>query len=312
LFYTPGVMHIAGPNFLDPSVLAAREIGETGADEAGAIHPDPRPAIYAFHDMLARRGIELVVFPVPDKAMLQPSELHGRGRTESKRAVARNGGWTAFVSELRERGVRVFDPAPSELVPGEASRFLVQDTHWTPAWMRDVAGQLARFLEREVGLGPGDNPRGLHAVEQEARRVGDLVDMLKLGEDQTTFQPESVRIAQVRDAHDAPWDANETADVLLLGDSFTNVFSDANMDWGEAAGLAPQLSLALGRDIDVIAQNDAGAHATRALLYRMLQSGQDRLHGKRVVIWEFASRELSVGDFKPLAWERLAATPEAR
>ena len=29
---------------------------------------------------------------------------------------------------------------------------------------------------------------------------------------------------------------------------------------------------------------------------------EDRLHGKRVVIWEFASRELSVGDWKNVAW----------
>jgi len=52
----------------------------------------------------------------------------------------------------------------------------------------------------------------------------------------------------------------------------------------------------------VIAQNDSGAFATRQTLARELASGSDRLQGKRVVIWEFASRELSVGDWKRLDW----------
>jgi alginate O-acetyltransferase complex protein AlgJ len=97
--------------------------------------------------------------------------------------------------------------------------------------------------------------------------------------------------------------------VLLLGDSFTNVFSLEPMGWGEGAGLGPQLARALGRDVDVLAQNDSGAFATRQLLWNALAGGEDRLAGKQVVVWEFASRELAVGNWKPLDWAR--ARPEA-
>ena len=55
----------------------------------------------------------------------------------------------------------------------------------------------------------------------------------------------------------------------------------------------------------MIAQNDAGAHATRQLLYNTLAGGEDRLAGKTVVVWELASRELAVGDFKPVDWAAL-------
>ena len=61
-------------------------------------------------------------------------------------------------------------------------------------------------------------------------------------------------------------------------------------------------SLALGRDVDVIAQNDSGAFATRKLLSEALAAGEDRLAGKRVVIWELASRELAVGDWRPYSF----------
>ena len=74
------------------------------------------------------------------------------------------------------------------------------------------------------------------------------------------------------------------------------------MGWGVSAGLGPHLALALGRGVDVIAQNDSGAFATRQVLARELDAGSDRLAGKRVVIWEFASRELAVGDWKPIVW----------
>ena len=44
-----------------------------------------------------------------------------------------------------------------------------------------------------------------------------------------------------------------------------------------------------------ILRNDAGAFATRELLGQELAQGRDRLEGKRLVIWEFAVRELATG-----------------
>ncbi|HEX3597987.1 MAG TPA: hypothetical protein VHU80_22915, partial [Polyangiaceae bacterium] len=125
---------------------------------------------------------------------------------------------------------------------------------------------------------------------------------LKLPDDQSFFLPQKLTVHQVENAEGEAWEPDESSDVLLLGDSFTNVFSLDAMGWGEAAGLAPQLSLALHRGIDVIAQNDSGAFATRRALSRSLGGEEDRLKGKRVVVWEFASRELAVGDWKPIDW----------
>jgi hypothetical protein len=300
LYYTPGLTHLSGPSFLDPDALARRAIAPPDSEGAPRIAPDPRPAIFAIQHMLASRGIELIVFPVPDKTALQPEHLHARGSLQ----VAQNRGSPAFVRELRAQGVTVFDPAPQRLTPGEAPRFLIQDTHWTPAWMERVAGELAKRIARDIDLPPAHSEHVYRAVSQRVERVGDLVDMLKLPDDQTLFAAQSVSIRQVQDETGAPWEPNPDADVLLLGDSFSNVFTLDAMGWGEAAGLAPHLALALGRDIDVIAQNDSGAFATRQALARELAAGEDRLRGKRVVIWEFASRELSVGDWKTIAWPR--------
>jgi hypothetical protein len=297
LYFTPGVMALAGPGFLDPEHQQVRIRAAVDAEEP-ALHPDPRPAVLELHRALGRRGIRLVLFPVPDKAALQAAQLHGRVRPE----LGTNLDYPKFVAEMRAAGVMVFDPSPPWLAPGEPPRYLVQDTHWTPQWMEGVAGELATFLRAHTNLTPAA-PVAWKAVAQPIERVGDIVDMLKLPDDQTLFRPQAVTVRQVQDAAGKPWEPKAEADVLLLGDSFSNVFTAEQMGWGAAAGLAPHLALALQREVDVIAQNDSGAFATRKLLSEALLAGEDRLAGKKVVIWEFASRELAVGNWKPYGYE---------
>ncbi|HET9954512.1 MAG TPA: hypothetical protein VFQ61_08405 [Polyangiaceae bacterium] len=302
MFYKPGITYLASPGFLDPEVIALRE---RAAHEAGdKLAADPRPAILEFHAALHQRGIELVLFPVPDKAMLQPRELHGRIPSERPAPTARSRDWARLLDDLKRRGVTVFDPTPATIAPGEPSRFLVQDTHWTPAFMSRVAAELAGFVKRRIQLSPP--PDGIAYSRRPTRvaRVGDIVDMLKLTEGQTRFLPQEVEIMPVFDAAGEAFQPSESAEVLLLGDSFSNIFNEDFMGWGSSAGLPAQLALELGRPLDVIAQNDSGAFATRAALALELERGNARLDGKKVVIWEFASRELAVGDWKHIDWSK--------
>lgn len=305
LYYAPGVTAVSGPGFLTPAILASRS--KAALDEGTPLTPDPRPAILDFAAFLRGRGITLVVFPVPDKASLQAIELTGRGR-DAAGVPAQNPDQARLAAALREAGVLVFDPTPPALVAGEPPRFLRQDTHWRPEWMEQVAGELAGFLSAHgLAAGPARTWRG---VARTVSRVGDVTDMLALPDGQTLYAPESAIIHEVhetRDGQDKLFESSDTAPVLLMGDSFTNVFSLEPMGWGEGAGLGAQLARALGRDVDVLSQNDSGAFATRQLLWNALSGGEDRLAGKRVVIWEFASRELAVGDWKPLDWTRARA-----
>jgi alginate O-acetyltransferase complex protein AlgJ len=295
LYYKPGITYVGGPPLLDEDFIEGRE---RAAIEAGEppVAADPRPAILDFARFLGTRGIKLVLFPVPDKAALQPRELHGRGDG----GAPQNPDWPRFVAELRAAGVAVFEPKPA--TPGASPRFLRQDTHWTPAWMEAVAVELAAFVGQVGALPRVAEAPALKRVDLAVTRVGDIVDMLKLPDDQTVFAPETVTVHQVLDAAGAEWEPDARGDVLLLGDSFTNVFSLEPMGWGASAGLGPQLAFALGRGVDVIAQNDSGAHATREALARDLAAGEDRLAGKHVVIWELASRELAVGNWKAVEW----------
>lgn len=310
LFYGPGVRYVAGPGFLDPRLQSQRR--KAALDEGEPeVHPDPRPAVLDFHRALAARGVRLVLLPVPDKTTLQSAQLAGRRfAARGPAAAPNNADFARFVAELRGQGVDVFDPTPAAFGPDDPPRFLSQDTHWSPAWMRRVAGALADHLRAADGSGPPAQGGRWKVRAAEVSRVGDLVDLLGLPPGQALYAPQAVAVEQVTDPLGSPWQPRADADVLLLGDSFCNVFSAGEMGWGDSAGFAEHLSLALGRDVDLIARNDNGAYATRAMLARELAAGRDRLAGKRVAVWEFAARELAVGDWRPVALR--VGTPTGR
>ena len=87
------------------------------------LSPDPRPAVLDFARFLGARGIRLVLFPVPDKASLQPLELHGRARDASASPPRATPTRAASRPSSRAAGVLVFDPTPAALRPGEPPRF---------------------------------------------------------------------------------------------------------------------------------------------------------------------------------------------
>jgi alginate O-acetyltransferase complex protein AlgJ len=110
---------------------------------------------------------------------------------------------------------------------------------------------------------------------------------------------ETIQHQAVEGPDGQPWAPDPAAKILLLGDSFCNIFEMEGMGWGAHGGLAAWMSLLLQEPVDAITQNGDGAHATRLRLDQALQRGDDRLAGKRVVVFAFAARELSLGDWKP-------------
>ena len=78
------------------------------------------------------------------------------------------------------------------------------------------------------------------------------------------------------------------------------------MGWGKSAGLVEHLSAELLRPIDSIVINDGGAFAT----HQTLVQEPDRLIGKRVLVYQFASRELFSGNWKVLSIPQIQSISE--
>ena len=259
LFYRPGVEFVTGPGLLDATRLRLRKRELIEAGEKRPC-PDPRPAIRDFNEQCRKADAHLVVVPVPDKSMLHPAELTSRLSLQGTTAVLTNADCAQFLKDLRADGVDVFDPTPEYLIAGEPPRFLRQDTHWTPQWMETVAHDLSEHVKTIAPLGR-ESSRSFFVQEKQVSRVGDIVDMLQLPPDQRLFPPQSVTLQRVVDSRTgAAWGPNDAADVLLLGDSFSNIYCAADMGWGDAAGFPAQLARFLERDVDVIASTAPEQH----------------------------------------------------
>jgi alginate O-acetyltransferase complex protein AlgJ len=276
LFYRPDVDYVTGPPFLEPKIMARRT-------HAAAVQSNPVKAIVDFREQLASRGIDLIVVPVPMKPGVEGRHLSKRLQS---REILQNASFADFNSDLAEAGPRIFDPA-TVLRPGDAPLYLETDTHWRPETMELVAQRLAALIKEQ----PAEAT--LPVTNRTINGTGDIARMLKLSES-NRYPAQAVTIHDV-----ASWRPAKDADILLLGDSFSNIFSLDALGWGESAGLAEQLSRALGgKPLDCILRNSDGAFATREILSRELARGRDRLAGKKLVIWEFAARELAFGDWK--------------
>lgn len=260
LLFQPDIDYVTGPAF-DPA--------------------PPLAAIRHFATQLADRGITLVLLPTPVKPQIHPESL-------TNRPVApplRNPSELPLFDALREHGISVLDPA------AHANRltYLRTDTHWTPDSMRLVAELTAKQIQ-SLGVLPERPAVPAEFIETEITHHGDIAGMLSLPESQTLIPPETIRHQRVKQP-DAPHR------VLLLGDSFSNIFSLEGMGWGTHGGFAEHLGAALGEPVRALRRNDAGASATRSLLAQDLARGHDRLDGIRVVVWQFAAREFALGDW---------------
>jgi hypothetical protein len=295
LFFRPEIDYLTEQGFLTPAQLKLRS--RSGAE---AIQPDPRKAIVQFHEQLRQRGIQLIVMPIPSKAMIDPERFTCRYDHET--TALQNPSFAQFKKELEDAGVLVFDVdqalADRRQRTGSAP-YLETDTHWRPETMEEAAALLNEFIAANIQLPHVLSP-GYKQVTDEVSNLGDIAVMLRLPEAQNLYRKQKVTIHPVLNSRNEFWQAGRLADVLLLGDSFSNVYSFDAMGWGYGAGFAEQISFALQRPVDRQVRNDSGAFATRQMLAEELKKGHDRLKGKKLVIWEFAARELAVGDWKML------------
>lgn len=314
LFYRSDMAYVSAQPFLRPKRL--REIVRHSD-----IQPDPVKAIVHFQRQLAARGIELLVMPTPVKPQIEPERASLRYQPAD--APLNNPSYERFLAALSDAGVEVFDAtALLADLKQDTGRpvYLETDTHWRPDAMEAVADALGAAIRAKLAHLEADAETYLRHPSELAA-VGDVAAMLKLPEWQRLYPPETVKRHQVFGSQGDPWRARIDSPVLLLGDSFTNIYSAPTLGWGEAAGFAEQLSYALQMPIDRIAVNAGGAHSARESLAADLRAhyhvfersghppARERLADKKLVVYQFAARELLHGDWKLI--DLPAARPEA-
>ena len=112
--------------------------------------------------------------------------------------------------------------------------------------METVAELIGGVIRNQGRLAATADP-GYRVERLEVRNTGDIARMLDLPEDATLFPPEVVWLRRILNKDDSLWRSSQDADVLVLGDSFSNIYTLESMGWGTSAGFVEQLSYVLRR-----------------------------------------------------------------
>jgi len=263
LFYRPGLEYL-----LEPC---------DGVAKAAA-------AIVEFRDALAKRGIKLLVVPAPEKPSIYPEHLGVFSRGLKKPLATHT---TRLIETLRKNGVECIDLFSAFARATEQPLYLAQDTHWTPGGMRLAAETTARRLAELGWVERGQAAYDLKPIN--LLRQGDIVEMVQNPAIAERFKPEPIVCEQVIDpAPGTPYRDAAESPMLVLGDSFLRVYE---RDEPRAAGFVAHLARELRMPLASIINDGGGSTLVRQDLYRK----PELLKGKRVVIWEFAERDIRFG-----------------
>jgi alginate O-acetyltransferase complex protein AlgJ len=267
--------------------------GEHAAEVSRSTNPqyaDPLAAIVDFKDQLQKAGVELLIVPVPAKAVVYPEKVSELGQgLDSDAWKHLDPNHQEFYQVLRGRGVSVLDLTPRFIEqrhePGPPL-YCKTDTHWSGRavdlaaqaigsriqdrpWFKDVPKTRYGSKTRDVEI-TGDLARMI----DEANPVKETLPLTFLGTERGN------EIVPVEPSRDSP--------VLLMGDSHTLVFHDPDL-YARGAGLPDHLALRLGFPVDLIGIRGSGATTTRIELLRR----RDNLKGKKLVVWCFSFREFT-------------------
>jgi alginate O-acetyltransferase complex protein AlgJ len=287
LFFSGELRHLGAGKFW----------GNDAAKVSKAAKPqyaDPLPVVLDFKAQLDKAGIELLLVPVPAKAIVYPEMLSDKV-AGAKEGPPRLDVWhQAFYKLLKEEGVRILDLTDDLIAhrnDKEGAVFCKQDSHWSGWACALAAKRIAAEVETRAWL--RDLPRQKFRAEIKPTAInGDLRQAL------TNNRPAEETlwlryVGAARQGDQAAVEPDRASPVVLLGDSHNLVFHSGGDMLVENAGLADQLALELGFAVDLIGVRGSGATPARVNLLRLARADAGYLAKKKLVVWCFAVREFT-------------------
>ncbi len=260
-------------------------------EEVAANGTNPVPSMVEFHELLAAKGIDLIIVPVPAKASIYPEKLATDFALEDSLALS------PFIGEMRTAGLTVIDLEPLmktwRTEHPERKIYCEQDAHFSPFGCEMIAASLASELEGVKQAGSIE--LGVSAettIQIEGDQVKDSKWAGEIGSEELTITYAGKKTAG---ASTTPLEPSEDSPVLLLGDSHTLVFQEgkgAGMHC-KGAGLFDHISASVGYPLDVVGVRGSGLMQARKQLFYKAVEIDGYWAKKEVVIWVFSVREFT-------------------
>ena len=289
--------------------------GDRAAEVSRAARPewaDPMPAILDFKRQMDAAGIQLILVPVPPKAVVYPDMITDAVRSDPKaeRPVPRlDIDLQAFYALLREKGVDVLDLADALIASRKDEKeglhpYCMTDTHWSPTACQMTAGLIVQRIGKRDWL-PRSRRSPFATRVQTLEIAGDLAKGIS-GPPPAREKIEA-RIVTASGRGGVAETVDKASPVLVLGDSHCLVFNAGGDMHAVDAGLADQLAADLGMPIDCLGVRGSGATPARLSLMRRARADAGYLPGKKVIVWCFTAREFTESQ----GWREVPVVREA-
>ena len=252
---------------------------------------DPLAVMLGFQRELAARGVELLVVPVPPKAIVYADKVGVEHPLVPVPVPRLDPNHRAFYALLRSEGIDVLDLTERFLddrFHGEGPLYCRQDAHWSGVGCVVAAQVIAEAVRGRPWF---------DALETQAFRFGwqsTTIDGDLARDHESVPAREELRLRTIAGGGAGrPTAVPPAADspITLLGDTHARVFHAGDGMHAVGSGLADQLVYELGLPVDVVASDSPGA--ALAELRRRAEAEPAAWDGKRLVIWCFAARAIT-------------------
>ncbi len=194
------------------------------------------------------------------------------------------GCYNSISLNLKEKGLMTFNVEEFYQNLENNNIFLKYDTHWT----FDTMEEFSKFIANTI-INKSKNLKINHINfiknKFKIENHGDLYDMLDIN---VNLNMQEVKINQIKSKNYSKIINDINSDITLIGDSFTNIYSDKALKWGSNSGLAYQLAYRLKGSINSIAIN--GSAFKTALIKNFLKA--KKLKKKSILVLIISEREL--------------------
>ncbi|MCF6176342.1 MAG: hypothetical protein L3J71_11310 [Victivallaceae bacterium] len=277
LFSSAELRHLSVGPFTGKAAVAAAKCRKKDRQ-------DPLPAIVDFNNQLKQLNIELIVIPVPPKAVIYPEKL--AEQFASLKAKDVDNELSKFYAMLKAKGVNVLDLTPLfeqyKLAQPEDLLYCKTDTHWSATACKLVAQELAKQL-KTMPWYKNIKKQKFSAIEKTVVIAGDLWRALQ----DNNIAKERLKLRYISNLN-----SDKQSPILLMGDSHTLIFHSGDDMLAKDAGLFEQLSFESGIVPELLSVRGSGATTVRISLYRKARK-QGYLSRKKLIIWCFTARDFT-------------------
>ena len=265
---------------------------------------DPLPVILDTHRQLKELGIDLILVPVPPRAIVYADKVSDKAVVdENGLPVRADPHHREFYGLLRKEGMNVLDLTDAFITAREYDdKFgpvcCMHDTHWSSRGC-EIAAREIRKAVKSRGWLDGRALTKYTVLHETLTITGDLWRFLG----KEAMPRESTVLWKVS-KDGKPVEPDEKSPVLLLADSHGLVFHIGDDMHATGAGFADHLVSMFGFPIDEISRRGSAATSIRIDLARKFYRDDAYREGKKLIVWCFAAREFT----ETMGWRKLRLT----